>query len=117
MARHPMTATPLFDILGLGAVTIDDLIYVESYPPPDAKVPVRRSERQCGGLTGTALVAAARLGLKTAYAGALGTDELSTYLIEKMGAQGVDMTYVLRRPDVRAIYSVIIVAETNHTRN
>ena len=49
-----------FDILGLGAVAVDDLMYVESYPPPDVKTRVLRRERHCGGLTATALVTAAR---------------------------------------------------------
>ncbi len=49
-----------FDILGFGAVAVDDLLYVDAYPPPDSKIRVRRRRRQCGGLTGTALVAAAR---------------------------------------------------------
>jgi len=40
---------PTFDILGLGCVAIDDLVYVDAYPPADTKVQVRRRERQCGG--------------------------------------------------------------------
>ena len=49
------------DILGFGALAVDDLLYVDEYPSADSKVRVMRRERQCGGLTGTALVAAARL--------------------------------------------------------
>ena len=45
------------DILGLGAVAVDDLLFVEAYPPPDAKALVLRQERHCGGLAATALVA------------------------------------------------------------
>ena len=108
---------PTIDILGLGAVTIDDLVYVESYPSADAKVPVLRSQRLCGGLTSTALVAASRLGLKTAYAGVLGTDELSNFLTECMKSQGVDMTGALRRPGVQPIHAFIVVDEAKHTRN
>ena len=51
----------MFDILGLGCVAVDDLIYVEAFPSADAKTPVLRTDRQCGGLTATALVAGARL--------------------------------------------------------
>src|SRR5688572_11708431 len=112
-----MTSSPNIDILGLGAVTIDDLIYVDEYPAADAKIPVQRSERHCGGLTGTALVAASRLGLKTVYAGVLGTDDLSNYLVQSMADQGVDMTHALRRPGVYPIHAFIVVDETNHTRN
>lgn len=51
-----------WDVLGLGCAAVDDLLYVASFPVPDSKTRVLRAERQCGGLTATALVAAARLG-------------------------------------------------------
>ena len=54
----PAPASPAPDILGVGAVTVDDLIYVAEFPRPDAKMHVAGRERQPGGLTGTALVAA-----------------------------------------------------------
>jgi hypothetical protein len=50
-----------FDILGVGCVAVDDLVYVEDYPAADSKTQIIERERQCGGLTATALVAAARL--------------------------------------------------------
>ena len=74
------------DILGLGAVAVDDLVYVDSYPLRDTKLPVRRQERHCGGLAATALVTAARLGSNCAYAGVLGYDELSEYVIGRIRA-------------------------------
>jgi sulfofructose kinase len=105
------------DILGLGAVAVDDLLYVDGYPPPDAKVPVLRRERHCGGLTATALVAAVRLGARCAYAGVLGSDALSEYAIQVMGRAGIDLAYLLRDPAARPIYSVIIVDQSRRTRN
>ena len=51
-------ALPTIDVLGLGAVAVDDLLYVDRYPEAESKIRVRRRERQCGGQTGTALVAA-----------------------------------------------------------
>ena len=50
---------PVWDILGFGAVAVDDLLLVDSYPAPDSKMPVRGKQREGGGLAGTALVAAA----------------------------------------------------------
>jgi ribokinase len=105
------------DILGLGSVAVDDLIYVEAYPPADAKVSVMRSERHCGGLTATALVAAARLGSKCAYAGVLGKDELSAFALERMRAEGIDLGWMVQRSEARPIHSFIVVDESRHTRN
>ena len=75
-----------FDIVGLGCAAVDDLLYVPAYPPADAKVQIRRRERQGGGLTATALVAAARLGTRCAYAGVLGDDDLSEFVRRRLRA-------------------------------
>jgi sulfofructose kinase len=105
------------DILGLGCVAIDDLIFVESYPPPDAKVQVVRRERHCGGLTATALVAAARLGCRCMYSGVLGYDELSEFAVEKMSDEGIDLSHLIRKDGARPVYATIIVDEATKTRN
>lgn len=107
---------PAFDILGLGCVAIDDLLYVDSYPPADSKVQVRRRERQCGGLTGTALVAAARLGSKCAYAGTLGEDELSQFVLNRLADEGIDISCAKRVGGARPIHSVVIIDENTQTR-
>jgi sulfofructose kinase len=109
-----MTAS--FDILGLGCVAIDDLLYVPAYPPTDAKVQVRRRERQCGGLTATALVTAARLGATCVYAGILGDDQLSQYVVDRLAQEGVDTRFVRRLPGAQPIYSIVIVDEARQTR-
>jgi sugar/nucleoside kinase (ribokinase family) len=108
--------TARFDVLGLGCVAVDDLLYVAAYPPADAKVQVRRRERQGGGLTATALVAAARLGSACAYAATLGDDELSAWVIGRLAAEGIDVTCVRRLPGARPIHSTIIVDEARQTR-
>jgi sugar/nucleoside kinase (ribokinase family) len=104
------------DVLGLGCVAVDDLLYVAEYPPADAKVPVRRRERGCGGLAATALVAAARLGARCTYAGTLGDDELSRFVLERLDGEGVSVEWVRRREGARPIYSLIVVDEAKQTR-
>jgi ribokinase len=97
------------DILGLGAVAVDDFVYVEAYPPANTKARVLDRERQCGGLTATALVAAARLGCRCAYAGLVGTDEASEFVLEAMTRAGIDVSSAGRRSDRRIYHSTIIV--------
>ncbi len=108
--------TPTFDVLGLGCVAIDELLYVPFYPAPDTKMQVRRRERQCGGLTATALVAAARLGSRCGFAGVLGEDELSRLVLTRFGEAGIDTRHVRRRPEARPIHSIILVDEGQKTR-
>ena len=105
------------DVLGLGAVAVDDLIFVESYPPPDAKARVVRRERHCGGLTATALVAAARLGARCAYAGVLGREVLSDFAANCLEQEGIDVSSAERTPAARPVYSNIIVDQRHGTRN
>src|SRR3989442_493899 len=102
----------MLDILGLGCVAVDDLIYVEAFPPADAKTAVLRTNRQCGGLTATALVAGARLGSTCAYAGVLGTDELSAFATERMEREGIDLGYLKKHPGASPVHSFIVVDET-----
>lgn len=112
MAREP----GMIDVLGLGIVTVDDFLYVPAYPSADAKVRITRRLRQCGGLTGTALVAAARQGAHAAYAGCLGDDELSDFIRENFRTEGIDTSHVDASRKSRPIHSTIVVDESAGTR-
>jgi ribokinase len=111
------TTEKRWDVLALGNTAVDDLLYVPHFPPPDAKVQVLRSERQCGGLAATALVAAARLGARCAYAGVIGEDELSRFVEDALQREGVDVSHAARRDDASPTHSRIIVDSTAGTRN
>jgi len=106
-----------YDILGLGIGTIDDLTYVEHFPLANTKVPALSRERHCGGLTMTALVAAARLGARCAYAGQLGHDADSREVLAVMAREQIDISHVVFLPDARPVVSTIIVGEAEGTRN
>jgi sulfofructose kinase len=107
----------LFDVLGLGCTAVDDVVCVPSFPAADQKVRVERSFRRSGGLTGAALVTAARLGARCAYAGWLGTDEPSRYIAEDFRREGVDVTHVPHSPRACVVHSTIIVGEATGSRN
>ena len=106
-----------FDVVGVGVAAVDDIAWVETYPPADAKVRVTRRERHPGGLTATALVAAARLGARCAYAGILGEDEDSLWVLEHLAAEGIETRYATRLPGAGPVRSIIIVGTDRHTRN
>ena len=108
--------TSSIDVLGLGVAAIDDLLYVNSFPRPDQVMRIVRRERQCGGLTATALVAASRLGSAAAYAGVLGEDSDSEFVTERMRAMKVDLTHLVHKSGARPIRSTIIVDESSSTR-
>jgi sulfofructose kinase len=105
-----------FDVVGLGASSIDELLWVGGFPTADSKIPVLGRARHCGGIGATSLVAAARLGSRTAYAGTLGTDEYSRFVIDALAAKGVHTEYVHRFPGAMPVLSVIVLDENRKTR-
>jgi sugar/nucleoside kinase (ribokinase family) len=104
------------DILGLGCVAVDDLIYLDAFPRSDTKMQVRGRQRQCGGLTGNALVAAARLGARCAFAGTLGTDNESQFVLDTFRREGIDLGPTRIWPPSRPIRSTILVDQLGQTR-
>lgn len=98
-----------WDVLGLGAVAVDDLVYVDGHPAPDTKTPIVEELREAGGLAGTALATVTRLGGTAAYLGVLGDDELSTFTVTELERAGVDCSPLLRRAGARPIHSVILI--------
>jgi len=104
------------DVLGLGAVAVDDLLFLEEFPLPDGKYQVLHRERRSGGLAGTALVAAARLGCRAAYAGRLGKDELSGFIMEGLEAEGVGTAHVVQQEGALPYRSTILVERRGQTR-
>lgn len=104
------------DVLGLGCTAVDELLHVAAYPPADAKQQILHSERRCGGNTATALVAAARLGAHCAFAGVLGDDEASRFVLDTFRAEGVNTAPCVRRSGARPIRAVVIAEEARQTR-
>ncbi len=109
--------TPALDILGMGYLAVDDLLYIDRYPPADHKAPVRRRTRRLGGLVGTALAAASRLGARCGYAGVLGHDELSAVVRAGLEQIGIDLSQLIECDDASPCHSVIVVGIETSTRN
>jgi len=104
-----MLMSILWDVLGIGNAAVDDLVYLPHFPLPDTKLTVQSMLRQGGGLTATALVAAARQGARVAYCCALGLDDLSDYTLAELVREGVDVSPVQRVAGARPYQSVILV--------
>ena len=98
-----------WDILGIGAVTIDDFLYLDHYPQINEKLPVQMKKRQGGGLTATALVTASRQGARSAYCGRLGDDDLSISCKKDLESEGVDISPVQHSGAARPFHSIILV--------
>jgi len=63
-----------WDVVGFGVNALDLIAIIDGYPEPDTKAQFQTFDVQGGGVTATAMAAAARLGLRTRYIGKVGGD-------------------------------------------
>ncbi|HTU45645.1 MAG TPA: carbohydrate kinase family protein [Bryobacteraceae bacterium] len=89
--------TPAFDVLGIGLNATDTLLLVDEFPPYAGKVPFVRELLSPGGQVATAIVACARLGLRTKYIGTIGDDHRGQIQRESLQGTGVDSTGLIVR--------------------
>ena len=111
----PQSADHLFDVVGLGESSLDFVAVVAGDIVPDAKRPLDRFEALPGGQTATALVACARLGHRTRYVGALGSDDAGVAIERALARESVDVA-AIRRPGVPSRVAVVLVDPTSGKR-
>jgi sulfofructose kinase len=97
-----------FDVVGVGCVSIDDLLYVDASPTDD-KGRIQASERQPGGNIATALVAASGLSARVAFVGRLSDREDGALVRADLAAHGVNLQFALPDLQARPIRSTVVV--------
>jgi len=103
-------------IIGFGAVAVDDLLFLQSFPQSNTKTEVKKRMRYARGLAGTALVAASRLGVKTAYFGIFGENELSEFTLNEFIKENVDTSLCIKKEGAKPIHSTIIIDQSSGGR-
>jgi sugar/nucleoside kinase (ribokinase family) len=106
----------MFDVVGIGRSCIDHIAILKSLPRVDTKVPVVRYAMAGGGQSSTAMVALARLGLKTAFVGVVGDDALGEMIVAELKSEGVDTSGVKAIAKVPTPVALILVEEKKGTR-
>ena len=88
---------PKIDFVGLGFCSND---YISLLPeiPMDHKVQILEHMIQGGGPAATATVAAARLGMKTAFISVVGDDDPGKRILKDFEAEGIETAYMTVRP-------------------
>lgn len=90
-----MDAKP--QIIGLGLATLDVLIRLKEMPTWEHGTQVSGFRFDGGGLVGTAMVAAARLGARAGFVGTAGSDEAAELKLRSFVECGVDLSHLVRR--------------------
>ena len=105
------------DVFGLGAVTVDFVGTVGSWPCEGAKQPLEDLSIHDGGLVGTALSAVARLGGKACFAGKLGESDMARRAIKAFEKDGVDTSFVIRTENAEPIVAFVFTNSSSGQRN
>jgi|Deesub1362A_J573_1020465.scaffolds.fasta_scaffold00016_159 ribokinase len=78
------------EVIGIGALNVDKLFFVERIAGAGDEVPVNRWVRAPGGSAANTIIGLARLGVKTGFIGNVGYDDDGTYLLNDMEKENVD---------------------------
>jgi len=101
----------VFDVVGIGANSVDYVYRLPATPDfrgAQSKLRLTGHSISCGGQVATAMATCAALGLKAAYAGAVGSDENAQRVEAALAARGVDLSLLVRRPGGNQFAAILI---------
>jgi len=107
---------PEIEIAGLGFASIDYLCIV-SHIPMDEKTEAIGRLVQGGGAAATAIVAASKLGAKTAFIGIVGDDQAGIEIIDSLKKEKVDTRYIRLKADGSSSVAFCWVEQKNGKRS
>jgi sulfofructose kinase len=107
---------PEFDVVGVGLNATDTLLIVPHFPAYAGKVPFQEEVVCPGGQVASALVACARLGLRTKYIGTVGDDQRGRIQIESLRQAGVDVEHVQLRGNCANQSAYIVIDRSTGER-
>lgn len=98
-------------ILCIGIPVRDLAFRVEALPERGSKANASHLAEICGGNALNAAIAISRLGGRVAFAGPMGDarETSSGFIIERMGAEGIDTTHIVRMPGLTTPVSAIMI--------
>jgi sulfofructose kinase len=108
----------MFDVVGVGANSVDYVYSLPGFPDPDtaaAKLRITRHSVMCGGQTATALCTCAAMGLRTKYVGTTGGDDNGERMRRELRQRGVNSDHFYVR-NTRNPFAVILVDERRGER-
>ncbi len=104
------------DIVGLGQNAVDHVVVVPGLPSRDTKMEILQRERMAGGQVATAVVFAARLGLKAKYIGKVGSDEPGRFCLKSLRSENLDISSLVVEQGARNHFSLILLDQSSGER-
>lgn len=105
-----------YDICGLGASVLDYITIVDEFPGHEGVYEVKNSVLQGGGPVATALVAASKLGVRTAAIAAVGDDWRSALILNELQQHGVETKFIKVNPGYEIGMATIHVRKRDGAR-
>lgn len=105
-----------FDVVGIGLNATDTLILVPHFPAYAGKVAFDEEMLSPGGQVASAMVACARLGLRTKYIGTIGDDERGRIQDASLRGLGINLDHVQVRENCPNQTAYIIIDRTTGER-
>ena len=105
------------DVIGVGEVSLDLVLELESLLASGGKQRVRNERVSPGGQVATCLLGCARLGLRTAFFAAVGDDGAGDKALEPLRAAGVDVASVQVVEDGTTRQAVVLVEAASGERS
>ncbi|MEW6332893.1 MAG: PfkB family carbohydrate kinase [Thermodesulfobacteriota bacterium] len=96
------------DVLCVGATSVDMVFRTPCHPAPDEKISASEMVLCGGGPAANAAVMVSKMGLKSAFAGYLGSDLYGRIHMEELSAAGVDTALVVRGDHPTPVSAVIV---------
>lgn len=106
----------VFDVVGIGLNATDTLLILPKFPPYAGKVPFTEELLSPGGQVASAMVACAKLGLRTKYVGTVGDDERGRIQLESLQGCGIDLSDVFVRQNCANQTAYILIDQTTGER-
>ena len=108
----------MFDVVGVGANSVDYVYRLPEFPTPDgpaAKLRIRHHAISPGGQTATTLCTCAAMGLEPTYIGAVGNDDNGELIRDELTNRSVDVSHLAIR-DTNNAFAVILLHDTHGER-
>lgn len=107
---------PDFDVVGVGLNATDTLILVPRFPAYAGKEPFVDEMYSPGGQVASAMVACAKLGLRTKYIGTVGDDERGRIQIDSLQGTGINLDHVQVRKNCANQSAYIVIDQSTGER-
>ena len=104
------------EVVAVGHLCLDRILICEDFPSENTSKHILHYSQQPGGTASQAVVALARLGIRTGYMSPMGDDEIGRALVQGIAEEGVDVSMCPTIHNAISHFTDVLVNSKNNTR-